>query len=89
MEYGLPVEDEVLLTLVDWCDADGDGLVDYEDFADFLNWRSKLPEKPLARLTSKPTLPPTTERSGTRPSAKSDGKERLEYTSTVVSFAYY
>eukprot|EP00117_Sycon_ciliatum_P027605 scpid62205/ scgid22387/ EF-hand domain-containing family member B len=49
-EYGLPAEDDVLLTLVDWCDADGDGLIDYDDFADFLNWRSKMPEAPLQRL---------------------------------------
>ena len=78
MEYGLPVDDEVLLTLVDWCDADGDGLVDYEDFADFLNWRSKLPEKAVTRLTSKPVMPPIkTDRSSPGSATKDEGMSQL------------
>ena len=44
------------MNIITRCDADGDGLIDYEDFADFLNWRSKLPEGPMERMM-KPEVP--------------------------------
>ena len=28
---------------MDYCDTNKDGMIDYEEFANFLNWKDKLP----------------------------------------------
>ena len=41
--FNLPVDQELLHQLMTYCDVDGDGLISYKEFANFLNWRDKLP----------------------------------------------
>ena len=41
--FNLPVDQELLQQLMTYCDVDGDGLISYKEFANFLNWRDKLP----------------------------------------------
>ena len=43
IQFHLPVEPELLCQLVDYCDTDKDGMINYLDFANFLNWKDKMP----------------------------------------------
>ena len=36
----VPVEEELLNSLVSYCDVDGDKHIDYEEFCKFLNWQN-------------------------------------------------
>ena len=45
VQFNLPVEPELLVQLLDCCDVNRDGLVDYTEFANFLNWKDKFPEQ--------------------------------------------
>ncbi|XP_013871843.1 EF-hand domain-containing family member B [Austrofundulus limnaeus] len=42
-EFQLDLSDVVLDHLMHVCDADGDGLVSFVEFANFLNWKDKMP----------------------------------------------
>ncbi|XP_031556686.1 EF-hand domain-containing family member B-like [Actinia tenebrosa] len=42
-EFNLPVEDELLKSLLTYCDADQDGQINYTEFANFLNWKDQMP----------------------------------------------
>ncbi|KAL3855117.1 hypothetical protein ACJMK2_014346 [Sinanodonta woodiana] len=42
-KFQLPVEPELLVQLMDYCDANRDGQIDYLRFANFLNWKDKMP----------------------------------------------
>lgn len=42
-EFQLHVNEEVLLDLMDFCNAAGDGLINFVEFANFLNWKDKMP----------------------------------------------
>ena len=48
MQFNLPVDKELLETLLDYCDADNDGKINYSEFSNFLNWKDKLP--PAAKV---------------------------------------
>lgn len=43
IQFNLPVEPELLESLFSYCDVDGDGQINYEEFANFLNWKDKMP----------------------------------------------
>lgn len=43
IKYRLPVDTEILEKVLDYCDADCDGMISYLEFANFLNWKEKLP----------------------------------------------
>lgn len=43
MQFNLPVEPELLESMLAYCDVDGDGQINYEEFANFLNWKDKMP----------------------------------------------
>lgn len=43
IQFHLPVEPELLCQLMDCCDTDKDGQINYLDFANFLNWKDKMP----------------------------------------------
>jgi hypothetical protein len=43
INYGLPVDVWLLEQVFDYCDADRDGQINYLEFANFLNWKEKLP----------------------------------------------
>ena len=43
IQFHLPVEPELLCQLMDYCDSDKDGKINYLDFANFLNWKDKMP----------------------------------------------
>jgi len=42
IQFNLPVEPELLDLLLRYCDANGDGVIDYLEFANFLNWKDKM-----------------------------------------------
>ncbi|NWT68969.1 EFHB protein, partial [Prunella himalayana] len=41
-QLNVNLEDELLESLFDCCDLDKDGLINYRDFANFLNWKDKM-----------------------------------------------
>ncbi|KAJ8320714.1 hypothetical protein KUTeg_002358 [Tegillarca granosa] len=43
IQYHLPVEPELLEQLMDACDVNRDGCIDYLEFSNFLNWKDKMP----------------------------------------------
>jgi len=43
IQFNLPVDKELLETLLAYCDADNDGKINYNEFSNFLNWKDKLP----------------------------------------------
>ena len=42
-QFNLPVEPELLESMFAYCDVDGDGQINYDEFANFLNWKDKMP----------------------------------------------
>jgi hypothetical protein len=44
-QYNLPVDNDMLRLLIEWCDVDQDGQIDYTEFANFLNWKHHLPSE--------------------------------------------
>ena len=45
IQFNLPIDPELLVQLIDYCDINGDGAVDYAEFANFLNWKGKMTEQ--------------------------------------------
>lgn len=43
VQFNLPIDNQMLEALFDYCDVDHDGLIDYVEFSNFLNWKDKLP----------------------------------------------
>ncbi|KAK3735039.1 hypothetical protein RRG08_001829 [Elysia crispata] len=43
IKYRLPVDLDILDKVLDYCDADKDGMINYLEFANFLNWKEKMP----------------------------------------------
>ncbi|NXQ10852.1 EFHB protein, partial [Peucedramus taeniatus] len=41
-QLNMNLDDELLESLFDCCDLDKDGLINYQDFANFLNWKDKM-----------------------------------------------
>ncbi|EDO30325.1 predicted protein [Nematostella vectensis] len=44
-QFNLPVEPELLESLLHYCDADKDGQINYTEFANFLNWKDQMPSR--------------------------------------------
>lgn len=42
-QFQLPVSGSVLDDLMDYCDTDGDGLISFVEFANFLSWKDMMP----------------------------------------------
>lgn len=42
-QFQLPVGGSVLEDLMDYCDADRDGLISFVEFANFLSWKDMMP----------------------------------------------
>ncbi|KAK7146707.1 hypothetical protein R3I94_009518 [Phoxinus phoxinus] len=43
LQFNMIISDPVLDELMDYCDADKDGLIDFMEFSNFLNWKDKMP----------------------------------------------
>ena len=43
IQFNLPVEPELLESMFAYCDVDGDGQINYDEFSNFLNWKDKMP----------------------------------------------
>lgn len=43
IQFNLPIEPELLESTLAYCDVDGDGQINYDEFANFLNWKDKMP----------------------------------------------
>uniref|UniRef100_A0A8C9FBN8 EF-hand domain-containing protein n=1 Tax=Pavo cristatus TaxID=9049 RepID=A0A8C9FBN8_PAVCR len=41
-QLNLNLDGELLDSLFDYCDLDKDGLINYQEFANFLNWKDKM-----------------------------------------------
>lgn len=58
-EFGLDVSRKTLEGLMEFCDVDSDGIVDFVEFSNYLTWKEKLPIKPREQqilLTGAPQL---------------------------------
>lgn len=42
-EFNLDLSADILDNLMDYCDVDKDGLINFLEFANFLNWKDKMP----------------------------------------------
>lgn len=42
-KYRLPVDPEILEKVLEYCDLNCQGMIDYLEFSNFLNWKEKLP----------------------------------------------
>ena len=57
--FHLPVDDYLLQDLIEYCDSDGDGKIDYLDFCNFLNWKYDKPsDKPPKEAAAESEDPP-------------------------------
>lgn len=60
LQFNIPLSREYLQLLMDYCDADKDGLINYVEFANFLNWKdimpSGLPNTPQATSSEMPLV---------------------------------
>ncbi len=45
IQFNLPIDPELLVQLIDYCDINGDGAIDYSEFANFLNWKDKMAQQ--------------------------------------------
>ncbi|XP_062279123.1 EF-hand domain-containing family member B [Scomber scombrus] len=73
-EFKLDVSEPVLDDLINYCDTDKDGLIDFLEFANFLNWKGKMPinreeQSILTNEHQTDTAPDDTE---TKPSSESE-----------------
>lgn len=41
-QAGLHLDEKLLDQLLDYCDVDKDGLINYLEFANFLNWKDRM-----------------------------------------------
>lgn len=42
-EFNLEISDKVLDDLMEYCDTDKDGFINFVEFANFLNWKNRMP----------------------------------------------
>lgn len=42
-QFQLNISESVLDDLMDYCDTDKDGFINFLEFANFLNWKDKMP----------------------------------------------
>ncbi|KAK3754621.1 hypothetical protein QZH41_020542 [Actinostola sp. cb2023] len=50
-QFNLPVEQELLKSLLAACDSDRDGQINYVEFANFLNWKDQMPTGKIVGAT--------------------------------------
>ncbi|KAG8516237.1 EF-hand domain-containing family member B, partial [Galemys pyrenaicus] len=48
-QVSLHLDEKLLDQLFEYCDVDNDGLINYLEFANFLNWKDKMPPKEFER----------------------------------------
>ena len=46
IQFNLPVEEDLLEELLQYCDEKDEGAIDYNEFANFLNWKDKMVQNP-------------------------------------------
>eukprot|EP00118_Oscarella_pearsei_P004229 m.17710 g.17710 ORF g.17710 m.17710 type:complete len:550 (+) comp27541_c0_seq1:45-1694(+) len=77
-QFNLPIDDDILRLLMEWCDADGDGQIDYEEFVNFLNWHQPLPRSEKSTADASKRLTKQIDRKG------SDYKTSSQMINAVV-----
>uniref|UniRef100_A0A673B6R1 EF-hand domain-containing protein n=1 Tax=Sphaeramia orbicularis TaxID=375764 RepID=A0A673B6R1_9TELE len=60
-EFQMDVNELVLDDLMDYCDEDKDGLINFLEFANFLNWKEKMPIKTPEQQILTGKMKPSTE----------------------------
>ena len=53
VELNLPIQRELLESLLLYCDINNDGQIDYLEFSNFLNWKDKMPSGIRSTLEQK------------------------------------
>lgn len=44
-QFQLPISGSALDDLMDYCDTDGEGVISFMEFANFLSWKDMMPIK--------------------------------------------
>ncbi|CAH1790543.1 unnamed protein product [Owenia fusiformis] len=57
VQFNLPVDAVLLEQLMDYCDVDRDGYINYIEFSNFLNWKDKMPTGQPEVIQSHPGTP--------------------------------
>uniref|UniRef100_A0A3Q2DBV9 EF-hand domain family member B n=1 Tax=Cyprinodon variegatus TaxID=28743 RepID=A0A3Q2DBV9_CYPVA len=65
-EFNLEISDKVLDDLMEYCDTDKDGFINFVEFANFLNWKNRMPISGQTILI----FPETTFNVGRKPSSE-------------------
>jgi len=42
LQFNIPINNEQLIQLFDYCDVNNDGWIDYVEFSNFLNWKNPM-----------------------------------------------
>uniref|UniRef100_A0A673GL21 EF-hand domain-containing protein n=1 Tax=Sinocyclocheilus rhinocerous TaxID=307959 RepID=A0A673GL21_9TELE len=92
-QFNMIISDPVLDDLMDYCDVDNNGLIDFKEFSNFLNWKDKMPinrveQKILTAERMAWTAPANMQRtdlqesSAVKPLIRPEDLERVEVGST-------
>ncbi|XP_059364811.1 EF-hand domain-containing family member B-like [Carassius carassius] len=92
-QFNMIISDPVLDDLMDYCDVDNNGLIDFMEFSNFLNWKDKMPinrveQKILTEERMARTAPANMQRtdlqesSAVKPLIRPEDLERVEVGST-------
>ncbi|XP_016319830.1 EF-hand domain-containing family member B [Sinocyclocheilus anshuiensis] len=92
-QFNMIISDPVLDDLMDYCDVDNNGLIDFMEFSNFLNWKDKMPinrveQKILTAERMARTAPANMQRtdlqesSAVKPLIRPEDLERVEVGST-------
>ena len=55
IQFNLPVEPVLLESLMAYSDVDNDGQINYNEFANFLNWKDKMPSGGIGKTLNATT----------------------------------
>ncbi|XP_053468084.1 EF-hand domain-containing family member B [Ictalurus furcatus] len=84
-EFNLDLSADILDDLMDYCDVDKDGLINFLEFANFLNWKDKMPiSRAEQRILARERKPTTTPVVSTRAEVQEADAEKQAGTESLA-----